>query len=268
MNKKSKILVCIIILVLIIALIGSFITYTSEIELKDDQISSLLQAIEDAKLQLSLQEDGSYVLSEYVYDAEYDYDVDETTEYGLYSIKDIVVPYININTEEAKEINSEIKELFDEAISVYKEYLDDETFYTTISYESYINDNILSVIILTTNGGTDIPLEEYISYNFDLTTLETVDFKYVYETAGFTETTINEKVGEEIKEYLASEDYEDIWTEENSQEDYTEKSISNYQNSVSNNSIKYYLNEDGNLNIIVDMEIPAGRETFEIPLEI
>ena len=78
------------------------------------------------------------------------------------------------------------------------------------------------------------------------------------------------KICKELDEKATIEENSIVQKEgkKNSQEDYTEKSISNYQNSVFDNSIKYYLDEDGNLNVIVDIEIPAGRGTFETPFEI
>ena len=39
---------------------------------------------------------------------------------------------------------------------------------------------------------------------------------------------------------------------------YNTQSINNYKNSVSNNTQKYFLSNDGKLNIIVKLSIPAG----------
>ena len=51
-------------------------------------------------------------------------------------------------------------------------------------------------------------------------------------------------------------------------ENYTNRSIENYENSLKDNTIKYFINEKGNLNIIVTLEAPVGRETFDTIVEV
>ena len=43
---------------------------------------------------------------------------------------------------------------------------------------------------------------------------------------------------------------------------YNTKSIENYKNSVSNNTLKYFLTDNKKLNIVVSLSVPAGRGEF------
>ena len=51
-------------------------------------------------------------------------------------------------------------------------------------------------------------------------------------------------------------------------EQYINNSINNYKLDVFDNEIKYYLNDSGKLNVIVDVEVPAGRGVFQTILTI
>ena len=49
---------------------------------------------------------------------------------------------------------------------------------------------------------------------------------------------------------------------------YNKASIQNYRDSVSDDNIKYFINEDEKLNVVVDLEIPADRGTFAVVITI
>ena len=49
---------------------------------------------------------------------------------------------------------------------------------------------------------------------------------------------------------------------------YNNQSINNYKNSVSNNTLKYYLSDNGKLNVIVKLIIPAGAGEFDTVITV
>ena len=49
---------------------------------------------------------------------------------------------------------------------------------------------------------------------------------------------------------------------------YIEKSIKNYTNSVKDKSIKYFIAGNNELNIIVKIEVPVGREEFDTIIKV
>ena len=65
-----------------------------------------------------------------------------------YSLKDINLPYININSEDANNANKEIKTLFEElAENFEQEYKNTKTWYNIASYKTYTKGNLLSILI-------------------------------------------------------------------------------------------------------------------------
>lgn len=112
---------------------------------------------------------------DWVYDAEYTKNV-TTNSYSTYYdetyyAKDIVVPYININSSYANIANKEIKTIFDDAINSYNKGVNDKiTYVNECGYQKYVNNNNLSVLLTYGVGATDIVHPEYYTYNIDLKT--------------------------------------------------------------------------------------------------
>ena len=200
-----------------------------------------------------------------VYDAEYTYDnlagKSYTSEFGeTYSFEDIVVPYINIKSEDATKANNEIEQLFEELAEKFKKELEStKTWYAISNYKTFINNEVLSIVITLETGGTDVETYEYYTYNFDLNTLNKLSYSAVYENIGENSNNIDSKAKDAIRncELLSK------FSNEANINTYINKSIENYEYSVKDNSIKYFLDNNGELNIIVNIEVPVGRGHFE-----
>ena len=146
--------------------------------------------------------------NEWIYDAEYtkkdlegkSYKSSVTTE--TYSLEDIKVPFINIDSEDANEANEELKKLFDQAVKLFEEELDgDQASYVLVSYEKVVNDEYLSVLVKTEVGGEEeIPNSVYYTYNFDMNTGNKLTYDEVYDIVGISEDEIEEKAEEAITE--------------------------------------------------------------------
>lgn len=191
------------------------------------------------------------------------------TTYGKYThyLQDIVLPYININSEDARRANEEIEELYNLLISRYREGIDDElTFIDICDYEYTHYDNVGSVLITYGIGFTSIVHPVYVAYNFDLDTGELLSFEEIYEKVGITSEEINVKVKQAIENYLISK----FATWENFEYDnqYVEVSYSNYLEAVENNELVYYLTASDEMQIVVDLFIPADTDSFDTLLTI
>ena len=212
---------------------------------------------------------------DYVYDAEYTKNVKEES-YSIdktYYAKDIVVPFININSNYASKSNSEIKNVFDEAISTYNEGVSNKIVYVDeCNYKKYVTSDTASIILTYTTGGTDLPVSGYYTYNINLKDGSELSYENVYKIAGLNSTNIESKVETAITNVLKeklSNFASDNYPSGTNFDTYKKQSIDNYKNSFSNNTLKYFISENGKLNIIVTLSIPAGRGNFDtiIPVE-
>ena len=180
-----------------------------------------------------------------------------------YSLKDINLPYININSEDANNANKEIKTLFEElAENFEQEYKNTKTWYNIASYKTYTKGNLLSILITVESGGTDVEQYKYYTYNFNLDTLKLYSYEEVYKLAGFNSNNINDKVEDAIKKSERFTKFKEDMTT------YIEKSIKNYTNSVKDKSIKYFIDGNNELNIIVKIEVHAGRGEFDTIIKV
>ena len=206
---------------------------------------------------------------DYIYDAYYSkntkadsYSIDKT-----YYAKDIVVPFINIDSNYASKANGEIKSVFDEAISTYNEGVSNKIVYVDeCNYKKYINNNYASIILTYAVGGTDLPIVHYYTYNINLSDGQELSYEDIYKLAGFSSSNIESKVKDAITNTMKKELSD--FTAENypsgtNFDIYNDQSIDNYNKSVKNNSLKYFISENGELNIVVTLSIPAGRGSYD-----
>ncbi len=213
---------------------------------------------------------------DWAYDALYEKNVladsYTTTYYETFYAKDIIVPYININSSSANKANQEIKKIFDNLIEFYNESVNNKTSaisdtnYKKISYK-----NTYSLLLTQKLGsGTDVATPTYYTYNFDAKTGEKLTFEDIYTRAGFTSDNIDKKVESAITNIMQEklEDYKDSYPDKTNFDTYNNESFNNYKETLKNNTLKYYLTDDGKLNIIVSLSIPVGKGFFDTIINI
>lgn len=136
----------------------------------------------------------------WVYDADYGKDKENKIVDDYYNFsKDVIVPYININSKDAEKINNEIKNIYEEVYSKFgsiESYTyngvisNDQTIYK-VEYQYYENENILSVVLrvsdMAVNGGAG--LSKLYTYNFNLDTLNIATFEEMAKLCGFNSTS-------------------------------------------------------------------------------
>lgn len=275
MNNESKkrnnagLIIIIVILILIIAIMGTVI------------IKNYYSTNNEKKIQNNTK--GTKVINkidinkEYVYDAGYNnkdvkdsyVDFWKTNRYA----SDLVFPYLNINTDIAKQINDEIKKIYDEVILEYKEISETDGTYSWIFSNYYYNiyNDIISIVIDVEYSGTDVAQHTYYTYNYDLKNNSNLSYKELYNQLKdrdydikFDDNNINELVKQAIKNNVNSFHYiQDLYKEYFESD--LENSYKDYEESLSNNKLLYFVDSYGRLNIITKIYYPAGvGHSYEI----
>lgn len=268
MNKKTSNIIIVILTLLVLILCG-YIIYDKTILTKENPTNKTESNGQNKENEKPKSASKINKEKDWIYDAEYQYNIkaESYTTLGnnTYYAKDIVVPYININSESATKANTEIKKVFDSAIEIYNQGVEDKArFVSQCNYEKQTTSNILSSVLTFGWGAYDVVNPDYYTYNFNLETGEPISFKDAYKLAGFTSENINDKVKDAITKYLQKilDFTADNYPEGTSFETYNRISYENYLSSVNNKNIKYFFDDENNLNIIVIINIPAGVQNF------
>ena len=258
-KNNSGLIVLVIVLFLLVLGLGGYIIYDKVLSNKTLEGNNTNSNNQDSST-VTLKADSA---KDWVYDADYNLPTNKESYYGfsdhsrLVKASDLIVPYININSSDATKANQEIYKLYEQLINTFNENLKEEIWFTTVKYSTYVNNNIISVLITTETAGTDVPLYEYYTYNFNLENGKLLSYSEAYEKLGYNQNSIKDKainaITNAMKEKYNESDFNN----------YNNKSIDNYTTSVSDEKIKYYIDNNNKLNIIVTLVIPAGRGTFD-----
>ena len=270
-NQKKNIglYVLIVVLFVLVLVLGGYIIY--------DKIQDK-KPVEDSKVdKINTNTNTSTFISkidnnkDWIYDAEYTKNVSvdsySTVFNNTYYAKDIVVPYINVKSTYADNSNNEIKNVFEDAVKTYNTGVNDEmTYVDECGYKKYFNNDILSVVLTYGVGATDVVHPKYYTYNINLETGNQLTYEEAYLIAGYNSSNINEKVENAITKVM-NDKFLDLPDQNypygTNFNTYNNQSISNYKTSVSNNTLKYFLSESGELNVVVTLSIPVGIGAFD-----
>src|SRR5574344_375457 len=267
MNNKNKIILVIIITLLIVLITIMLKNNKKEVptELMDTTTSTTTTTSSSIKIDESVNYITDLTLDTgSLPDSYYNQEEDKT-----YYLNNLKFPYINIKTDDATSINEEIKKLADQAIQIYTLGVSgglDRVDESTYSY--YVNNNILSIVIIYSFNYNTPSDRGYYTYNFDLTTGNKVDFKKIYTSLGNSEDGINDKVNRAIKKYMDDLDNSTSYSLYNHTQGYTgedsytaslTKAYETYKESITNNTIKYYIDDSKNIHIITTIMVPIGE---------
>lgn len=264
-QKKNTVLyVLIVILFVLVVVLGGYIIYDKTQNDKPTTLNDTLNA--NTNNLVSKVDDAK----DWVYDAEYSKNVSAdsySTGYNTYYSKDIVVPYINVKSSYADSSNSDIKNVFEDAIKTYNNGVSDKmTYVDECGYKKYVNNDSLSIVLTYGVGATDIVHPKYYTYNINLKTGNQLSYEEAYGVAGFNSSNINSKVESAITSIMQekmSSFSSDNYPVGTNFDTYNNESINNYKNSVSNNTLKYFLSDNGKLNVVVKLSIPSGTGEFD-----
>lgn len=218
-SKKGKVktivlMIIVLVLVLIIGVLcGLFFSGNG------DKVTNIINQVtenkEENKTSKKIDENKPWVYdADYIKDKEDKTKTSNLTTSSFKASEEIKLPYININSDDAKKINDEIKGLFDKAYNEFgdliemtdyatgkKTYNENSFSYTGYDYAVYENNNIVSIVITKTYIVVpgDITTS-YITYNFDLDTLKLLKVDDVLKSYSFdSKSDLNQKLQIAIK---------------------------------------------------------------------
>ena len=168
------------------------------------------------------------------------------------------IPYVNIDNENVKKINTEISNLFyNKAINVLSET--DKNIIYDVSYKAYVNDNILSLIIKATLKESNNPQREIIkTYNYNLSSNEELDINKILESRNVS------------KEYAQSKIYETINNASDNANKYNQLGYSKYLRDINDSMYKientkcYFLGENKAIYVIY----PYGNSHYTSEMDL
>lgn len=133
-------------------------------------------------------------------DKDYIYTNYEKTEVnsGNYEI-DVKIPVININSEEIKSYNEDIKQVFqDKAESILNGGSNRSVY--SVDYEAFLNNNILSVVIRSTLKEGSNPQRVIIqTYCYNIKEMKKVEFSDIMTLKNLDTNTVQEKIRKQIQ---------------------------------------------------------------------
>lgn len=133
-------------------------------------------------------------------DKDYIYTNYEKTEVnsGNYEI-DVKIPVININSEEIKSYNEDIKQVFqDKAESILNGGSNRAVY--SVDYEAFLNNNILSVVIRSTLKEGSNPQRVIIqTYCYNIKEMKKVEFSNIMTLKNLDTNTVQEKIRKQIQ---------------------------------------------------------------------
>ena len=286
MEKKNNngMLVGILIGLVIALLVGVGLFATGTIGFKTSTTSDNGQTSENNK---SIKIDES---KDYVYDAQYEANTSyqeygksengetyttndgfNTASYknGKLFLKDLTVPYININNQSVSTINNDLKNLYDKYVGIFDEnakaFTESEQVWGSqiLTYYTYTNNNILSIVVTFGNQSTDVLYPDYLVYNFDLTNGNLLNYEEFLTKFGYGSDDIVSLVEKEIDNIVSKQPTEHNYTEINgvkkSNADITKET---FKKSVSEGKVLYFIDDQGNINYIINIANAAGRGDY------
>ena len=112
---------------------------------------------------------------------------------------DFKIPYFNINSENAKKFNQQIKSIFkDKSESVIASDSEKDIVYN-VTYKAYENNNIISLVIISElNEGENNERIIIQTYNYNLQTNDIVDINSIIQNKNIDTTVANNRIKNEI----------------------------------------------------------------------
>jgi len=187
----------------------------------------------------------------------YTYNKVQNEDENYYDV-DVKIPAININSDVAKKINSEIIENFDKKAKDIMTKLDGYTIYK-VDYVAYVNNGIVSIAIREKSKiGTKGETLTVTTYNYSIPNKSEVELEDLIKLKGTDEKTVQTAITDEIeaqadKNSEIAKEYGGL--------------VRNPQDRMYNvkNCKNYFLTDDGYVYIIYDY---ADKNTNEIDIVI
>ena len=167
---------------------------------------------------------------------------------SAFSTNDVVFPYINLNYNGVSSINFQIKDLYEK----------NRNKITAANYDSYINDNILSVMMKVTMDGID----DYYTYNINMENGREIAFDEVYYKYSQADLALKTKIGDYIDNSEEIQSHLDniVLTKEY----IVDNSYNNYKINALSNNVKFFLGEKRDLNVVIKIELNGIYDEYAV----
>lgn len=117
---------------------------------------------------------------------------------GNYEI-DVKIPMININSEEIKSYNEDIKQVFQDKAESILNGGSNRSIYS-VDYEAFLNNNILSIVIRSTLKEGSNPQRVIIqTYCYNIKEMKKVEFSDIMTLKNLDTNTVQEKIRKQIQ---------------------------------------------------------------------
>lgn len=117
---------------------------------------------------------------------------------GNYEI-DVKIPMININSEEIKSYNEDIKQVFQDKAESILNGSSNRAVYS-VDYEAFLNNNILSIVIRSTLKEGSNPQRVIIqTYCYNIKEMKKVEFSDIMTLKNLDTNTVQEKIRKQIQ---------------------------------------------------------------------
>ena len=195
------------------------------------------------------------------------YGIDVETRVGTQYLSDLKVPFLNFKSNDAISVNNELLKLYNKYASKFDECAEESkndngpSCSQILTYRTYKYDNILSVVVINSTQATSTYVFEYNIYNFDLTTGNILSFDELVDKLGYNNDDIMDKITPLLKEKMDNDTDNqnvDLSTECHWSDDKEKYGTENcyditkvlVENSIKDNSILFFTDNDGVLNIL------------------
>lgn len=265
--------VIIVVLCVIVAILLGVIIYNNQSAKKLNEQNTI-------KNNEKVQNNNNFVSKiddskDWIYDAEYpknvkadSYQISDKTYYA----KDIIVPFININSSYAKSSNEEIKNVLRWAVDTYNSGVSNKIDYVEeCNYKTYTHDDVISVFLTYSVNNIALSNSYYKAYNIDLKTGNKKTYQEIYSKAGINSSEIDNKVKNAISNTLRNKMIElslDLDSEDYPFDNLNKDSYNHYKDSVTNDTLYYFLDDNKKLNIITTLYVPAGQGGIDTVITI
>lgn len=293
MKKK---IVIILIAVLVVALIIGIIFIKKDKKVSNEEKTNNKKSEEKVTIKKedqleadTIKEDES---KDYVYEANYKFD-------SSYKVKDykslgqidqpnqllrgkgtVEAPYININTEDGKKVNKEIKEVYVNKLKAIEKLMKCEEKDPTqdcggtyFNYIFYKNDNYISVIVITTETTKMDSPTQYYGYVFDIKNGKLLNSSDIAKKKNMTIDQLENKTRSAIDSYTKTQDKDfnsNAYTKYLSETYKLLKSSINNQGYITNDKdgIIFFFDNDNKLKVLVNIKVDLDIDKYAYLLDI
>lgn len=124
------------------------------------------------------------------------YNTQEQTEHYTLDLK---IPYFNINTDLARQMNQQIKSLFLDKSESVTSSTENESILYNVKYKAYLKGNILSLVILSELKEGDTSERILLqTYNYNLEENKEITIAEILEDKAIDSNLANQKIAEEV----------------------------------------------------------------------